>query len=141
MNRASSSILCKKSQNILILLFLALSFLLPSLAFADAASLLKSCESYLLFEEGGDISKLSEADYKEASYCPGYIEATLELNLLYQAQLGKAALFCLPEEKLERMTTIKMVIGNLKTLPEKKLKQDATFHLLSIFAGKYPCIR
>ncbi|MDH3976852.1 MAG: Rap1a/Tai family immunity protein [Deltaproteobacteria bacterium] len=141
MNKSNLSILYKKRRKGIIKFCLLFFFLSPSFSFADGASLLKTCEDYLAFEYKGDTSKLSVEDHIKANYCPAYIEATIELNYLYQASFGKDALFCLPEKKPEKEATIKMVINSLKALPEKDLEQDATFHLLSIFSGKYPCIR
>lgn len=140
MNKSSLSNAFKQSRDILIVLCLAFSFFSPSLSLADGESLLKQCETYIALEDNVDVLNIEGNAGMEASYCPGYIEGALNMHSLYQDFMGKNALFCLPDKKMENIETIRMVIKYLKNQPEEQLKQDEVSQLLFIFSKKYPCV-
>jgi len=66
------------------------------MALADGNELLSKCTAVINF-----MDKTSQSyDFPSMGFCLGFMQGITNLNKLYEAQLGRKALFCSPESVL-----------------------------------------
>jgi len=116
-----------------------LLILAPNQAKADGKKLIENCEMALAYLEGGNMSGFENARTDEFMTCAGYVEGFIDLNYQYQGMLGKDALFCLPEKKLDKLEGMREVIEYAREHPEL-LKEEESYVVSAAFSTKYPCI-
>ena len=120
-------------------LLLSLFILIPIRANADGRNLLTNCEVALAFLEGRDLAQYADARAEEFMTCPGYVQGFTDLNYQYQGMLGKGALFCLPEKKIDRTEGMRIVVEYLRS-NEAILGESDTYIVSAAFSTKYPCV-
>lgn len=73
------------------------------------------------------------------SYCLGMVNGMMNLNYIYQSQLGNQALFCLPDDiVISNIEAARVVVGYLKEHPEE-LHEDPASLMFFAFQKTYPC--
>lgn len=97
---------------------------------------------HLLKECGDIVHYLDTGEWRDTtvggSYCLGMVNGMMNLNFIYQSQLGQQALFCLPESTIVNAEAARVVVSYLKRHPEQ-LDSDQGSLMFFAFRERYPC--
>ena len=109
----------------------------PTVALADedGNELLAQCNVVLQLLDGG---RMQPEDALGAGQCLGFMQATKDLNRLYQIRDQRNALFCVPKDGINNGQATRIVVKYLRDHPEDLHKPNIIL-ATAAFRDAYPC--